>query len=241
MGRANKQAGAALTGVLVIDKPVGISSMVAVARVRSRAGGTKTGHAGTLDPLASGVLVMALGPATKSIDRFMATDKRYRTVVDLGAFTETDDLEGDRVEVIVAEPPTEQAVRAAVEQFVGPIMQRPPARSAVKIGGQRAYKLSRRGEDVNIPPRSVTVHDLEVIRYVWPLLELEVSCGKGTYIRSLARDLGEALGTGGHCRAIRRTAVGPFTEEEAVRVDELPDPLEASDLISLEDALRRVE
>ena len=119
-----------INGVLVVDKPVGISSMKAVAIVRAKAGGVRTGHAGTLDPLAEGVLVMALGRATKSIDRLMATRKRYGTVVDLSAFTTTDDLEGERREVEVATPPTESEVRAALESFVGTIMQRPPARSA---------------------------------------------------------------------------------------------------------------
>ena len=125
MRRANNRSQSSVSGVLVIDKPVGMSSMAAVSVVRARAGGARTGHAGTLDPLASGVLVLGLGRATRSLRRFMMTDKRYRTVVDLSAFTTTDDLEGPRVEVAVAEPPTEEAVRAALDSFLGTMMQRP--------------------------------------------------------------------------------------------------------------------
>ncbi len=239
MARANKRSRTSVNGVLVVDKPVGPSSMAVVSVVRARAGGARTGHAGTLDPLAEGVLVVALGRATKSIDQLMATDKRYRTEIDLSAFTDTDDLEGQRREVEVA-PPSEHDVRGALQRFLGTIMQRPPARSAVKVGGRRAYDLARRGESVELAPRPVDVHGLELVRYEWPALVLDVRCGKGTYIRSLARDLGLALGTGGHCRTLRRTAVGPFTEAEAVKLDDVPAPLEQGDLIPLDEALRRL-
>jgi tRNA pseudouridine55 synthase len=137
MGRANKQPEGAIAGVLVVDKPEGFTSMDAVALIRGKAGGAKTGHAGTLDPLATGVLVVALGAATKMLAHFMATDKRYRTVVDLSAFTGTDDREGSREEVEVAALPSEQDVRAALDGFVGEIEQRPPAHSAVKVGPVR--------------------------------------------------------------------------------------------------------
>jgi tRNA pseudouridine55 synthase len=193
-----------------------------------------------LDPLASGVLVLALGKATKHISRFMATDKRYRTVVDLGAFTTTDDLEGPRNEVETPSPPAETSVRSVLEGFVGTVRQRPPVFSAVKIGGRRAYELSRRGHGVEVPPRPVSVYAIDLIRYEWPLLELAVHCGKGTYIRSLARDIGRALETGGHCRSLRRTAVGPFTEAMAQQLEELPEPLEQTHLIPLEKALAMV-
>ena len=237
MGRANKRSKTSPSGVLVLDKPVGLSSMAAVAVVRGKAGGGRTGHAGTLDPLASGVLVIGLGRATKCLGRFMATDKRYRTVVDLSAFSTTDDLEGERVEVEVEKPPTESEVRSVLEKFVGTIDQRPPDRSAVKIGGRRAYALSRQGQSVEIPPRPVVVHGITVVSYEWPLLELAVHCGKGTYIRSLARDIGETLGTGGHCRSLRRVAVGPFTEAETRTLESLPEPLTEEDLIAIEEAL----
>ena len=219
MGRANKQARSSVCGVLVVDKPVGMTSMDVVAIVRGRAGGARTGHAGTLDPLAEGVLVIGLGRATKSLERFMATVKRYRTVIDLSAFTETDDLEGERVEVAVADPPDEAAVRAALEVFKGRIMQRPPARSAIKVGGRRAYAMSRRGESVVLEPRPVEVHELDLVRYGWPLLEIEVCCGKGTYIRSLARDIANELGTVGHLTALCRTRIGPYRQADSITID----------------------
>lgn len=215
--------------------------MTAVSIVRRRAGGARTGHAGTLDPLADGVLVLALGRATKSIERLMDTDKRYRTAIDLSAFTATDDLEGERSEVPIAEPPGEEAIRAALKRFTGSIRQRPPAFSAVKIAGRRAYKMARKGQAVDLPARPVLVHAIDLILYRWPQVELAIHCGKGFYVRSLARDLGEALGTGGHCVSIRRTAVGPFTEAMATRLDDVPQPLAEEHLISLETALRMVE
>ena len=215
--------------------------MTAVSVVRGKAGGARTGHAGTLDPLAGGVLVLALGRATKSIDRLMNTDKRYRTVIDLSAFTATDDLEGERAEVPVDEPPTAEAVRAVLKRFTGPIRQRPPVFSAVKIVGRRAYKMARKGQAVDLPARPVLVHTIDLISYGWPQAELAIQCGKGFYVRSLARDLGEALGTGGHCAFIRRTAVGPFTEAMATRLDDVPQPLAEEHLISMETALRMVE
>ncbi len=239
MVRANKAGD--LCGVLVVDKPVGISSMGAVAAVRRRAGGVRTGHAGTLDPLAEGVLIVAVGRATKSLGRFMATDKRYRTVIDLGAFTSTDDREGERAEVEVEQPPREDDVRDVLRRFIGDIRQRPPARSAVKVGGRRAYHLARQGRSVELAERTVSVHALELVRYQWPLIEIDVRCGKGTYIRSLARDVGAALGTGGHCAMLRRTAVGPFTESISRRLDDLPASITQADLIPLEEALRRID
>lgn len=229
-----------LCGILVLDKPAGISSMRAVAVVRRRAGKTKTGHAGTLDPLATGVLVLALGRATKIIDRLMDTDKRYRTEIDLSAFTDTDDMEGDREVIAIETPPDEAQLRNALPAFVGEIMQRPPAFSAVKIGGRRAYKLARAGQPVEIPPRRVIVYGIDLIRYEWPIVDLAIHCAKGFYVRRLARDLGLALGTGGHCRSIRRTAVGPFVIDKAISLEAVPDPLDQGHLISVDDALEMV-
>lgn len=237
MTRSNKPPRPSTCGILILDKPLGMTSMSAVAAVRSKAGGPRTGHAGTLDPLATGVLVIAMGKATKQIEKFMATTKRYTTTVDLSAFTNTDDLEGERTEVRVTTPPSQQDIEDILPQFTGKIMQRPPARSAIKIDGRRAYKLDRAGEKVEIPPRPVEIIDLQIRKYEWPLLGLYVHCGKGTYIRSLARNIGEALGTGGHCKSIRRTAVGPFTIENAMELDDVPQPLTEADLISLDKAL----
>jgi len=240
MGRPNKPPRPVITGVLVLDKPPGITSMDAVAAVRRKAGGAKTGHAGTLDPLATGVLVLALGKATKSVDQIMATDKRYLTVIDLTAFTNTDDMEGERTEVDIAQPPSESAVRSMLDKFTGRIMQRPPQRSAVKIGGHRAYALSRRGEHVEIPPRPVNVYSIEIRRYEWPELELAVHCAKGTYIRSIARELGMALGTGGHCQSLRRLGVGPFDENDALTLAQVPEPLTEQDLMPIDTALQLI-
>lgn len=218
-------------GLLIIDKPVGCSSMDVVRRVRRAAGGAKTGHAGTLDPLASGVVVCCLGRATGVVPRLMDMRKTYVAEVDLAAFTRTDDREGERQEVAVASPPDRRAVEAALSRFVGEILQRPPAFSAVHIDGQRAYKLARRGQTVSPPPRTVRIDAMELLNYDWPMLTLRIDCGKGTYIRSLARDLGEALGTGGHLRSLRRTAVGPYDVGRAVALDDLPPALSPSDLL----------
>ena len=231
-----------LCGIIIIDKPLRKSSMQAVAAVRHRTGDSKitrckVGHAGTLDPLATGVLVMAVGKATKSIDRFMNTKKRYLTTIDLSAFTTTDDLEGEREEIEVANPPSLTSIEKALEQFLGSVMQRPPAFSAMKIDGRRAYKLARQGEDVDIPARPITIDSIDIRDYDWPLLTIDVHCGKGTYIRSLARDIGKALGTGGHCNLLRRTAVGPFNEAMSIAIDDLPERLSQDDLLPLDHAL----
>ena len=231
---------AEFSGILVLDKPLGLTSMNAVAAVRRRAGGVRTGHAGTLDPLATGVLVIALGKATRSIERLMATDKRYRTEIDLTAFTATDDREGDRTEVAVATPPDEAAVRGALARFTGTVLQRPPAFSAMKVGGRRAYAAARQGTPMDLAPRPVRVDEIELVAYLWPTVTLDIRCGKGFYVRSLARDLGVALGTGGHCASIRRTAVGPFTLDEARSLDDLPRRLAPAELLPLEAALARL-
>lgn len=215
-----------LAGIFAVDKPLRMSSMRAVETVRRRAGGVRTGHAGTLDPLATGVLVMALGKFTRHIEALMATEKRYETRVDLSAFTTTDDSEGERTDVAVTVPPTHDAIAALLEQrFTGSVMQAPPAFSAVKLGGKRAYQLARTGQAPAPAPRAVQIHSVVIAAYEWPYLDLAIHCGKGTYVRSIARDLGTALGTGGTCASIRRTAVGSFTIDRAVPVADLPDEI----------------
>jgi len=230
-----------LQGFLVLDKPIGPSSMRAVAVVRRRAGGVKTGHGGTLDPRASGVLVLGLGKATRRLETVVATAKRYETEVNLSFRTATDDLEAEPIPVDVATPPTEADVRDALTQFQGDIMQAPPAFSAVKVGGRRAYALARKDQPVDIPPRPVRVDHIELLSYNWPIARLDIASGKGFYVRSLARDLGAALETGGCCASIRRTAVGPFTIDEATSLDDVPDPLGPDHLISIDDALARID
>ena len=221
-----------LDGLLVVDKPLGMSSMDVVRRVRRAAGHAKTGHAGTLDPLATGVLVVCMGKATKAVDRLMGMAKVYETTIDLSAFTNTDDAEGEREEVAVSDPPSEQRVREVLAALTGDVEQVPPAYSAIKVGGQRAYKLARKGDDVVIPSRIVRIDGIELVRYDWPELEVVARCGKGTYIRSLARQIGGALGTGGYLTALRRTAIGPYVIEDAVTLDALPDPFEAECLLT---------
>jgi tRNA pseudouridine55 synthase len=221
---------APMQGMLVFDKPLGWTSMHAVSRVRRAAGGTKTGHAGTLDPLATGVLICCLGKATKQIDRFMGMTKIYEAGVDLTGFTTTDDREGELTRVEVTMPPTRKQIEAALTKFIGNVEQRPPNFSAVHVDGQRAYKLARKGKPVEIASRVIRIDVIEVIAYDWPILKLRITCGKGTYIRSLARDLGVALGTGGHLSELRRTAIGPYTIAMAIDAERLKLPITQADL-----------
>lgn len=222
-----------LHGLIVIDKPLSITSFGVVKKVRHHAGGAKTGHAGTLDPLATGVLICALGRATKSIDRLMGMTKVYQTTINLAGFSATDDAEGPIELLDLETPPDEPAVRAAVEQFVGEIQQTPPAYSAIKVGGRRAYDLARKGKDVTLAPRIVRIDRIELDSYDWPHLTLTVTCGKGVYIRSLARQIGEALQTGGYLTALRRTAIGPYTLKQSWSLDQFPDRLEQEHLLPI--------
>ena len=240
MTRANN-SNPQTTGFIVLDKPEGLSSMTAIAILRRKAGGTKTGHAGTLDPLATGVLVAALGKATKSIARIMETTKRYQTRIDLSAFTNTDDREGAREEVRVPTTPTLDQIEETLDAFRGRSMQRPPAYSAMKIGGRRAYQLARAGKSVELEPRPVVAHDIRVTEYDWPVLQLELHVDKGFYVRSLARELGEAMETGGYCESIRRTAVGPFDLAMAHDPETLADPLPLDLLIDVDTAISLVD
>lgn len=230
------------SGLLIIDKPLRLTSMTVCAAIRRRfvAAGfpkrIKVGHGGTLDPLATGLLVILVGKATKLCNQVMAGEKRYLTDIDLSITSPTDDLEGPLTRIDVAAPPTPEAVAAAVSTFVGDIQQCPPIYSAMKIDGQRAYKLARRAEGGESPlpemvARTVTVHTIDILDYTYPHLRLDIRCGKGTYIRSIARDLGAALGAGGCLTALRRTQVGPFTIEQSVPLDSLPPKLTQSDLL----------
>ncbi|MHB1557132.1 MAG: tRNA pseudouridine(55) synthase TruB [Isosphaeraceae bacterium] len=204
-------------GLLVVDKPRGITSRAAVDRVVRLVGrGTRVGHAGTLDPLASGVLVVLIGAATRLVEEVQRMPKTYRTVVRLGARSDTLDADG-RIEP-VPEPrrPEPAEIAGAVAPLVGEVDQVPPEFSALKVGGRRAYDLARAGQSVELAPRRVRIDRIEVVRYDWPELELEIDCGTGTYIRSIARDVGEALGCGGLVDMLIRTRIGPFRIEDAV-------------------------
>lgn len=207
-------------------------------RRRLRAGGApkriKVGHCGTLDPRATGVLVVMVGKATKHCQSLMGTLKCYRTEIDLLHISTTDDLEGDLVEVSVFRAPSLEEINEACNKLVGTIMQTPPAYSAMKVGGQRAYKLAREGKKVHLEPRPVVIDSIEVLSYAWPMLTLDIVCGKGTYIRSLGRDIGASLGAGGVLTALRRTAVGSYTIDQATPLDDLPDQLEQSDLMPIQ-------
>jgi tRNA pseudouridine55 synthase len=208
-------------GILNVDKPNGLSSRDAVNRVERLFSDVKCGHAGTLDPLATGVLVICVGPATRLIQYVQRMPKEYRAVFQLGRRSVTDDVEGE-VELLSNPPqPTRDQIEAALPQFLGDIRQRPPSHSAIKVGGQRAYDLARRGEEFELPERTVSIYRLEILRYEYPELELAIKCGSGTYVRSLGRDLAVALGTAAVMSALVRTAIGDFRLEEAVALDDL--------------------
>jgi tRNA pseudouridine55 synthase len=208
-------------GIFNIDKPTGITSRDAVNRIERLFRNVKCGHAGTLDPLATGVLVVCVGQATRLIQYVQRLPKQYRAVFQLGRRSVTDDVEGE-VELIENAPePTQAEIESALPLFLGDILQRPPAHSAIKVAGQRAYDLARRGEEFELPERTITVHRLEILRYEYPELELTIECGSGTYVRSLGRDLAAALGTAAVMSALVRTAIGDFRLEDAVALDEL--------------------
>ncbi len=198
------------SGLLVVDKPAGWTSHDVVGKVRRLAGTKRVGHAGTLDPMATGVLVLGVERATRLLGHLTLHDKRYDATIALGATTTTDDAEGEVVATYDTSEVTEAAVRAAAAALVGEIEQVPPAVSAISVGGVRSYARARRGEDVALAPRRVVVHALEVRAVRGPEVDVSVHCGSGTYVRALARDLGAALGTGGHLTALRRTASGPY-------------------------------
>ncbi|MDP3890831.1 tRNA pseudouridine(55) synthase TruB [Nocardioides sp.] len=230
------------SGLVVVDKPAGITSHDVVARVRRLAGTRKVGHAGTLDPMATGVLVLGVNRATRLLGHLMLTDKRYDATVRLGVTTSTDDAEGERLTSTSAADVGEEQVRAALTAYVGEIDQVPSAVSAIKVDGKRAYQRVRDGETVTLPARRVTVHDIAV-HDVTPAGEepaldvrLSVHCSSGTYIRAIARDLGEALGVGGHLTALRRTAVGEFDLATASTLEELAESFR---MLGLDDAARR--
>ncbi|MEA2934980.1 MAG: tRNA pseudouridine55 synthase [Variibacter sp.] len=211
-----------VSGWLVLDKPVGMTSTHAVAIVKRAFAAKKAGHAGTLDPLASGVLPIALGEATKTVPFVMEGRKTYRFTVRWGVETDTDDAEGRAIATSELRP-GEPAICEALSAYVGTVMQVPPRYSAIKIAGERAYDLAREGEEVVLEARPVEIERLDFLRSPdADHAEFSAACGKGTYVRAIARDLGRALGTYGHVVALRRTSVGPFTEAIAVTLDALP-------------------
>jgi len=218
---ARRRRGQKVDGWVVLDKPAGMTSTQAVGAVRRIFDAAKAGHGGTLDPLATGLLPIALGEATKTVPYVMAGMKTYRFTLRFGEARSTDDAEGEVVATSAARP-SDAEIRAALPAFVGRIRQRPPSFSALKVGGQRAYDLARAGEAVELAPREILIERFELIeRPDADHAVFEVRSGKGAYMRSLARDLAEALGTVGYVAALRRVAVGPFLEADAISLDSL--------------------
>jgi tRNA pseudouridine55 synthase len=225
MGRRGKKKGRPVSGWVVLDKPVGMGSTEAVSKVKWLFQAEKAGHAGTLDPLASGMLPIALGEATKTVPYVMDGAKVYSFTVAWGEERSTDDREG-AVTRTSEHRPTEAEILALLPKYTGVIMQTPPQFSAIKIDGNRAYDLAREGEAVDIPPREVEIGRFDILRHDGDGTLFEIECGKGTYVRSLARDMGRDLGSAGHIAELRRTEVEPFTPEELVTVGELEAALE---------------
>jgi tRNA pseudouridine55 synthase len=207
-------------GLLVVDKPGGLTSRDVVDRaLQWFPPGTRIGHTGTLDPLATGVLVLCVGVATRLTEYVQRMQKTYRAGLLLGARSTTDDADGRVEATVVGQPPERARVAACLREFVGEIDQVPPAHSAAKVSGRRAYDLARQGKTVSLEPRRVRIDELELLAYDFPRLEIVVRCGKGTYIRSLARDLGDRLGCGALVAKLRRTRVGTFDAAEALSLD----------------------
>ncbi len=208
------------SGLVVVDKPAGLTSHAVVAKVRRALGTRKVGHAGTLDPMATGVLVLGVERATRLLGHLMLTEKTYTATVRLGASTTTDDAEGEVTATASASGVDEAAVHTALAAFAGEIEQVPSTVSAIKVDGRRAYARARDGEEVELKARPVTIHEIEAgpLRIEGDVadVDIRVRCSSGTYIRAIARDLGAALGVGGHLTALRRHAVGPFTLDGAV-------------------------
>jgi tRNA pseudouridine55 synthase len=218
---ARRKKGQKVDGWVILDKPVGITSTAAVAAVKRLFDAQKAGHGGTLDPLATGILPIALGEATKTVPFIMDGEKTYRFTLTFGEARATDDAEGE-ITARSDHRPSDAEIEAVLPRFQGEITQVPPAFSAIKVQGERAYDLARDGQEVDLQPRTVVVH--EIRRTERPDLDhavIEVRCGKGTYMRALARDIARVLGTVGHVGALRRMRVGPFSEEGAISLDPL--------------------
>ncbi|MGB2896590.1 MAG: tRNA pseudouridine(55) synthase TruB [Anaerolineales bacterium] len=207
-------------GLILVDKPTGPTSHKVVSIVRRETGVRKVGHAGTLDPRASGVLILCMGSATRLSEYLSTASKRYEAVIRFGASTKTYDAEGDAVRITGAVP-TEEDIKEILPEFTGKIEQVPPPYSAIKIKGKKAYELAREGKEFDLAARDVTIYQMALLEYHPPDLVLEIECSAGTYIRSLAHDLGEQLGTGAHLANLRRTKVGHFTIEDCVSLRKL--------------------
>lgn len=215
----SRRTDSGLDGILLIDKPAGWTSHDVVAKARHITGQRRIGHTGTLDPMATGLLVLCLGNATRLVEFLTGHNKRYTGVITLGRSTTTDDAEGETLAELPVPPITQDDLNAALAGFRGQIFQVPPAFSALKVAGRRAYDLARKGEAPELPPRPVTIHALEATIEPGEIVSIDLTCSSGTYVRSLARDLGAALGTAAHLTALRREHAGPFALASAITLE----------------------
>jgi tRNA pseudouridine55 synthase len=225
----NEQIKNVVSGVLVIDKPIGLTSHDVVQIIRRGTGIRRAGHTGTLDPRASGVLVVLLGPAVRLSEYVSASDKRYQATIRLGGTTDTYDSEGTITSESPATHITEEGFDEILQTYVGEIEQVPPPYSAVKVKGRKAYEMARKGEQVDLQPRKIQVYSLDILEWDPPEVVVDAFCSSGTYIRSLANDLGESLGTGAYLIGLRRTKSGRFTLREAVPLRSLKEAFQAGD------------
>ncbi len=217
----------AISGALVVDKPVGMTSHDVVQAIRNGTGLRRAGHTGTLDPRASGVLVVLVGPAVRLSEYVSASDKRYQAIIRLGGTTDTYDAEGKFTPTKNPVDVTEAEFEAVLQTFVGEIEQTPPPYSAVKVQGRKAYEMARQGEEVELAPRKITVHHLEVLEWAPPEVVIDVHCSSGTYVRSLANDLGVKLGCGAYLVGLRRTKSGRFSLRDSVPLRKLQEAFAA--------------
>ncbi len=218
-----------VSGVLVVDKPIGLTSHDVVQVIRRGTGIRRAGHTGTLDPRASGVLVVLVGPAVRLSEYVSASDKRYQATIQLGSSTDTYDSEGTITDTSSVEDLDEDQFNEILMRFVGEIEQVPPPYSAVKVKGRKAYEMARKGEEVELEPRKIQVYSLDLLEWAPPEVVIDVYCSSGTYVRSLANDLGRALGTGAHLIGLRRTKSGRFTLRDAVPLRRLKEAFSAGD------------
>ena len=209
-----------ISGIFVINKPKDWTSFDVVAKIRNKLNVKKVGHTGTLDPQATGVLVLCVGKGTQLVQKLTGLDKEYICDITFGAISATDDSEGEIKGVEGASEVPLTDIEKILKEFTGTFEQMPPDFSAKKIQGKKAYELARKGKEVKLEPVKVTVHTIEMLDYKWPVLKLKIHCGKGFYVRSLARDLGKKLGVGGYLSALERTKVGHFTIESAISIEQ---------------------
>lgn len=238
--RRNRSRGRDISGVLLLDKPLGISSNKALQEVKNLLFARKAGHTGSLDPLATGLLAICFGEATKVANYIFDADKHYRATGQLGKTTTTGDLEGDIIEDKPVPAIDKDRLEAVFEQFTGEIMQVPPMYSALKHNGEPLYKLARQGIEIEREPRPVTVYSLQLVEFTEDSFTIDVVCSRGTYIRTLIEDIGNELGCGAHVTALRRTALGPFGEEDMVSMEVLRDA-EQNDRQALNSYVRPME